>query len=205
MDALQSLRCELKFVRARNLEFKSNGTLFVRYYISAGNGQRIRMNSREISTKSGLVWNESFSLECTGTQESIDHLRHETVAFELRWRKNRVPVLGRIGSSQVIARAEVPWKDVFESPKMEIENWVVMKSMKKSCVVEGLKPPGLLVGMKVEVPTMVEMEKQSKRNNGVLKKLEDHHHEYCGCEGDCFDDDRYDVFALVAALELDAL
>ncbi|KAF5749807.1 hypothetical protein HS088_TW03G00132 [Tripterygium wilfordii] len=201
MDAPQSLRCELRIVQARNLEFKSNGTLFVRYYLSSGNGQRIRLNSQELSTKSDhLVWNESFSLECIGTQESIDHLRQETVVFELRWR-NTVPVLGRIGSSQVIARAEIPWKDVLESPKMAIENWVVMKSRKKSCVVEGLKPPALLVGMKVEVPTMVEMEKKSKRNNGIMKKLENNHHEYCGCKGACFDNDHYDVFALVAALD----
>ncbi|KAK9904448.1 hypothetical protein M0R45_000673 [Rubus argutus] len=90
---LSSLACELRVIQAKNIEFiKTTGNLFVRYHLSAGGNKSIRLNTREISTKSDHIWNESISLECNGT----DSFLQETVVFELRWR-NTVPVFGRIG------------------------------------------------------------------------------------------------------------
>ncbi|KAE7998092.1 hypothetical protein FH972_002670 [Carpinus fangiana] len=189
---LSSLTCNLTIMQAKNVDFKSTGTLFVRYYLSAGNNKRIRLNTREISSKSDLCWNESFSLDCFVSQDSMDSLKQENVVFELRWR-SKVPVLGRIGGSQLLGRAEIPWKEVCESPNMEMEKWVTMGQVGVS------KPPKLQVAMKVQVlPAMEEMERRRNRN---VKKWDDHD-EYCGCKDvhglSCED---YDIFALAAALE----
>jgi hypothetical protein len=185
---LSSLTCNLTIMQAKNVDFQSTGTLFVRYYLSAGNNKRIRLDTREISSKSDLCWNESFSLDCFGSQDSMDSLNQQNVVFELR-RRNKVPVLGRIGGSQLLGRAEIPWKEVCESPNMEMEKWVTMGHVGIS------KPPKLQVAMKVQVPAMVE---KGRRRNGNVKKWDD---ERCGCKdfhGYCCED--YDVFAL-AALE----
>ncbi|XP_030973356.1 uncharacterized protein LOC115993558 [Quercus lobata] len=191
---LSSLSCELRIIQAKNVEFKSKGSFFVRYYLSAGNNKSIRLNTREISSKSDLSWNESFSLDCFGNQDSMDNLKQESVVFELRWRK-KVPVLGKIGGSQLLGRAEIPWKQVFESTNMEIENWVTMVSTRQH-VLEGAKPPKLQVGMRIQVPAMVEMEGRTQRK--VNKR------EYeCGCiDGHDYSTCRdYEIFALTAALE----
>ncbi|KAE7998093.1 hypothetical protein FH972_002671 [Carpinus fangiana] len=186
---LSSLTCNLTIMQAKNVDFQSTGTLFVRYYLSAGNNKRIRLDTREISSKSDLCWNESFSLDCFGSQDSMDSLNQQNVVFELR-RRNKVPVLGRIGGSQLLGRAEIPWKEVCESPNMEMEKWVTMGQVGVS------KPPKLQVAMKVQVlPAMEETERRRNRN---VKKWDD---ECCGCKDfhgyRCED---YDIFAL-AALE----
>ncbi|EOX92128.1 hypothetical protein QUC31_003470 [Theobroma cacao] len=198
---LSSLCCELRILQAKNLELKSPGNLFVRYYLTAGNNKRIQVNSQEISSKSELIWNESFSLECLGTEESLNDLKQQTVVFELRWRST-VPVLGRImGKSQLLGRAEMPWNAVFESPNMEIEKWVTMVSMNDR-VLETLKPPSLQVSMKVRGPAIVETEKKKKkkkRKEGLKNNWDG-----CGCKdiggGYCSCAD-YELFALAAAFE----
>ena len=184
-----SLSCELRIIQAKNVESKSKGSFFVRYYLSAGNNQTIQLNTREISFKSDLSWNESFSLECHGSQDSMDNLKQQNVVFELRWR-DKVPVLGKIGGSQLLGRAEIPWKQVFESPNMEIEKWVTMVSTK------GHVLPKLQVGMRIQVPAMVEVE---RRTRGKVNKWDDQ----CGCkDGHCYSScGDYEIFALAAVLE----
>ncbi|KAG2716626.1 hypothetical protein I3760_03G135700 [Carya illinoinensis] len=194
-----SLSCKLSIIQAKHVEFKSTGTLFVRCYLSAGNNKRIRLNSREISCRSFLSWNESLLLDCVGSQDSIGDLMQENLVFELRWR-NKVPVIGRIVRSKLLGRGEIPWKEVFESPKMEMEKyyWVTMIPTSGEVLVEDVELPKLQVGMKVQVPAMAE--KDRRRNiNGKAKKWDD-----CGCgckdgRGCSYRD--YDVFALAAALE----
>ncbi|KAJ0096764.1 hypothetical protein Patl1_27239 [Pistacia atlantica] len=199
---LSSLSCELRIIKAKNIEFNkstSKGGLFVRYYLSAGNSKRIELNTKEISPSSGnLIWNESFSLECLGSEDSISNLKQQNVVFELRWRRTTPSFLGKKCKSQLLGRAEISWEKVLESPKMEIENWVVMTSKQTNntrVYNEDVKPPSVQVAMKVEVPKLVEM----KRNESLKKRG---HHEECGC-GDvgafhCVD---YELFALVGALE----
>ncbi|EEF31116.1 conserved hypothetical protein [Ricinus communis] len=193
--ATQSLSCEISIVQAKNLELKSHGNLFVRYYLSSGHNKRIQINTQEISSKSDLFWNEFFSLECLGTQDSINNLKQESVVFELRWR-NTKSILGKIGGSQLLGRAKIPWKTVLESPKMEIEKWVMMVS-KKNCSVlaDDVKPPSVQIALRVRVPEMVAMEKR----NGKLRKWEN---DDCGCckDSGCRCQD-YEIFASVAAFE----
>ncbi|GAV83092.1 hypothetical protein CFOL_v3_26543 [Cephalotus follicularis] len=159
---LSSLSCELRIIQAKNIEFKSSGGFFVRYYLSTENNKRVQLNSRlAISSKSNIIWNEVFSFGCLGPEESIDNLKKQTVVFELRWR-NTVPVFGKVGKSQLVGRAEIPWKTVFESPNMEMETCVILVS-KNSNVFELVSPPSLQIAMKVRVPAMVEIDK--KRRN----------------------------------------
>ncbi|XVE83148.1 hypothetical protein DITRI_Ditri16bG0064300 [Diplodiscus trichospermus] len=194
---LSSFCCELRILQAKNIETKSPGNLFIRYYLSAGNNGRIQLNSREISSKSEMIiWNESFSLECSGAEESLNYLRQQTVVFELRWR-SRIPVLGKMGKSQLLGRAEMPWKAVFESPNMEIEKyWLTMVPMNDQ-VLESPKPPSIQISMKlVRGPAIVGTEKNRKER---LKN----NWEGCGCKdigGGCSCAD-YEIFALAAAMD----
>ncbi|CAN6679661.1 unnamed protein product [Malus baccata var. baccata] len=80
-----SLSCELRIIQARNTEFKTTGK---------------PVCSIEISAKSNHIWNESVSLEWSGTEMcSMDNiLQQESVVFELRWGSTvpRVTVLPTI-------------------------------------------------------------------------------------------------------------
>ncbi|XP_022739668.1 uncharacterized protein LOC111291845 [Durio zibethinus] len=190
---LSSLCCELRILQAKNIEPKSPGNLFIRYYLSAGNNKRIQLNSQEIYSKSELlIWNVSFSLECSGAEESLNDLKQQTVVFELRWR-SRTPVLGRIGKSQLLGRAEIPWKAVFESLNVEIgKYWLTMVSMNNR-VRESLEPPSLQISMTlVRGPAIVQIEKRKKRFNNNW--------DGCGCNdigGGCSCAD-YEMFAAAA-------
>ncbi|XWS41559.1 hypothetical protein CRYUN_Cryun17cG0092400 [Craigia yunnanensis] len=193
-----SLCCDLRILQAKNIEPKSPGNLFVRYYLSAGNNKRIKLNSHEISSKSELIWNESFSLECSGAEESLNDLKQQTVVFELRWRST-MRVLGKMGKSQLLGRAEMPWKAVFESPNMEIEKyWLIMVSMNDR-VLESLKPPSLQISMKlIRGPAIVEIEKKNKRKERLKNNCDG-----CGCKdiGGGYSCADYEIFALAAAME----
>ncbi|KAL6220082.1 hypothetical protein ACLB2K_007839 [Fragaria x ananassa] len=137
---LSSLSCDLRIIQAKNIEFlKTTGNLFVRYYLSAGDGKRVSLNTQEISAKSDHIWNESISLECNESN-----------------------------------RAEVPWKEVLESPNMELDKWLMMVPRSTGGrALEG-KPPKLQVSIKVAVQTEVGMEKRRQRRT---KKWDE-----CGCK-----------------------
>ncbi|KAM7513629.1 hypothetical protein LguiA_003212 [Lonicera macranthoides] len=197
MDSFQqfpSLCCEIQILRAKNIDYKSTGQLFVRSYISAGNNSKIRINSKEISPNSDLIWNNSTSLDCSGSLDSVDKLMQGNVVFELRWR-NTVSILGRIGGSQLLGRAEVPWKSVFESPNMELEKWVVMVSKSRRRVHdEDAKPPMVQISMKIRAPVVPKTAERRRTRSAKWNE--------CGCEdGVCKSCADYDIFAIGAALE----
>ncbi|KAK4356649.1 hypothetical protein RND71_025620 [Anisodus tanguticus] len=196
---LSSISCEIQIIRARNIEQSSLGkiNLFVRCYLPVGNNQRVKLNSQEISSKSNLFWDESFSLDCLGTQDSINMLKQDVVVFELRSRKY-LPFLGKnIGSSQLLGKAEIPWKRVFESTEMEIEEWAIfMGATSKNN--EDVKPPAVKIAMKVKVEAI-----KVKKNDKLRRSWD----ESCSCKGYCgcnsssiFSADDYEIFALGAAL-----
>ncbi|TXG60682.1 hypothetical protein EZV62_015255 [Acer yangbiense] len=226
---LSSLSCEVGIIKAKNIELKSNsssttGGVFVRYYLSGGNNKRsIQLNSQEISSSKSddddelMIWNESFSLECVGTEDSIKNLNQQSVVFELRWRPDIKAssikhLLGKKKSkSKLLGRAEIPWKTVFESPNLEIQNWVVMVPNNKinnnsarvldQDHVLNLAAPSLQVSMKVvidhQVHKLVEKKKNKKSSSWVDEcgcSDDRHHHGGCNCAD-------YEIFALVAALE----
>ncbi|KAJ9564779.1 hypothetical protein OSB04_000745 [Centaurea solstitialis] len=188
LKALSSLHCELKIMNAKNIQAtKSNGYLFVRCYLSAGNDKRVRLDSRQVSPNGDCSWNESFSLDCIGTNQSMDMIIHGTIILELRWRSNTTLLRG----SQLLGKSEMSWRSVFESPNMELETWVMMISKKNF-----IKSPSVHIAMKIEVPCGVDLVER-KRNN--------RRDESCGCcHGDCCNNNTCfdsDLFLIGAALE----
>ncbi|KAJ7945399.1 C2 domain protein [Quillaja saponaria] len=187
MDASQpSFSFELRIIRAKNTEFKSIENLFVRVYFSAGNKKKIQLNTQKVS-KFDPFWNESFAFDCFGTQDTMKNLKQESVVFELR-RRNTT------WGSQLLGRAEVPWKTVLESPNMELEEyWVTMVSTKN-------KPPKLQVSLKIQVPAVMDdLKNRLNRNDHSRHQKWDHE---CGCkDGHGCSTKDYDIFAIAAALE----
>ncbi|KVI03165.1 uncharacterized protein LOC112512863 [Cynara cardunculus var. scolymus] len=192
MDALKtlsSLHCELRIKNATNIQPPhSNGYLFVRCYLSAGNNKRVRLDSRLVSPNEDFSWDESFSLDCIGTNQSMDMIIHGTIALELRWRSNTVALFG---GSRLLGRSEVSWRGVFESPNMELETWVMMKSKKNV-----IKSPCVRIAMKIEVPSGVDLVERKRKNRWD---------ESCGgCHGDCCSNNTCfdsELFAIGAALD----
>lgn len=188
MDKFQdqtAFSCELRIARARNVELDSKGSLFVRCYMSAGNKNRVRFESKEVLS-SNMVWNQSFCLDCFGTKESMSNMLSKgTVVFELRWRSG-IRFFGRTGKSQLLGKSEVPWKTVSESSTMDIEKWVVMETRKS--LPDGVKPPAVQIGMKVKVAPLATT-KTVKQN----KSCDDR----CQCRS-CLN---CELFALDGALE----
>ncbi|WCJ31872.1 hypothetical protein M5689_013323 [Euphorbia peplus] len=188
-----SLTCEIRVIEAKNIQIKSNGTFFVRYHLSAPNNKNIQINTKEISSKSDLFWNESTSVECLGTKDTVNTLKQEKIVLELRWRSNSSNPIRR--SSKLVGTAEIPWSRVFESPNMEVEKWVTMVSTQKmnptSVFDESVKLPSIQICMRVRIPSELMVEK--KRINRS-QEYECHHNGYCKCQD-------YDIFALVGAFE----
>ncbi|XP_070030574.1 uncharacterized protein LOC142166332 [Nicotiana tabacum] len=185
-----SISCEIQIIRARNVEqIRSlGGCLFVRCYLSAGEKQRVQIKTQEILSKSDLSWNESFSLDCLGNEESINMLKQGSVVFELRSRKV-VPVFGKVGGSKIMGRAEVPWRSVFESKNMEIVEWAIIMDSKKRNLHEDVKPMAVQISMKVGVKET----KKVQKNDNTMDK--------CGCNSTIFSAEDNEVFALGAALD----
>ncbi|KAK4343623.1 hypothetical protein RND71_036717 [Anisodus tanguticus] len=196
-----SLSCEIQIIRARNIEQISLGrSLFVRCYLSAGEDQRVQINSQEIPSKStDLFWDESFSLDCSGPQDSINNLKQGSVVFELHSRKV-LPILGKVGVSQIMGRAEIPWTSVFESPNMEIVEWAIM-GKEKRCLHEDVKLMAVQISMKVSVKETTKVKKNDKSRRSSSWDKSCACMDYCGCNSsNIFSADDYEVFALGAAL-----
>ncbi|CAN4106497.1 unnamed protein product [Withania somnifera] len=168
-----SLSCEIQIIRARNIEQISSlgkSNLFVRCCLQAGNNRR-----------------------------SVNMMKQGTVIFEIRSRKY-LSVFGKnIGGSQLLGKAEIPWKRVFESTEMEIEEWTILTAPSKN-INEDVKPPAVKTAMKVKVKEATKVNK-----NNRLRKSWD---ESCACKGYCgcnssniFSADDYEIFALGAALD----
>ncbi|GMN33755.1 hypothetical protein TIFTF001_004322 [Ficus carica] len=198
-----SFTFELKIVQAKTLLSKppTRTNLFVRCYLPLGNSNKksnIVLNTREIATRNDIVWNESFSLECYGTEGPMDiaKLGQQSLVLELRMRK-RVQIFGAtLGGSKILGMAEIPLKEVLESPNMVFDKWVTLVAT-RGHALGGVKQAEL----KVEISARVlKEETQEKRRLVRMRKKR----EECGCKdghdhGCSYDD--YDVFALAAALE----
>ncbi|TMW81632.1 hypothetical protein EJD97_008592 [Solanum chilense] len=126
-----------------------------------------------------------------GTQDSINMMKQGTIIFELRSRRY-------IGGSQVLGRFEIPWKRVFESTRMEIEEWAIFMPTSKN-INEDVKPQEVKIGMKVKVNETITK----------INKLRRSWDESCACKGYCgcnsnsiFSADDCEIFALGAALDV---
>ncbi|KAF8012200.1 hypothetical protein BT93_I0359 [Corymbia citriodora subsp. variegata] len=199
-----SFSCEIRITEAKNMDLvHPMDTVFVRLYLSAGNSkQKIQLNTRELPSpsSSGSHWNESFSLECTGSEDSMKALRQESIIFELRTR-SRASVLSPIGRrSKLVGRAEIPWKTVLEFPGMEMETWARMAPPSRRRPSGDVKPPSVRIAMRLRFADTADVDGREKTREARLKKTGE-----CECDGCdglslCSRED-YDVFALAAAFE----
>ncbi|KAI4387155.1 hypothetical protein MLD38_005005 [Melastoma candidum] len=196
-----SFSCEMRILQAKNTDTlqpaPSSGGYFVRLILSAGKDRHVRLETREIQPKSklGLDWDESFALQCSGSQDSMEWLKHQTVTFELRYRNKASGLRRFLGTrSKLIGKAEAPWKDVFESPHTVIETWVRMVPC-NSCHQGCENAPSLRIAMSLSI----------NGDSLMAKKGQDRARNHCECR--CNDCDSYistldyDVFAIVAALD----
>ncbi|XP_051144027.1 uncharacterized protein LOC127260352 [Andrographis paniculata] len=187
-----SITIELKLIKARNIEPKSpSQELFVRCYLPNGsNNGRSRIDSQVIPSQSKFpTWDQTFSLCCSGTRESIKSLEREVVVFELRCR-TRVPTC--IGcmikkGSKLVGRAERPWKDIVEAGEIGREEWVVMIPKNGWIDCGDVKPPAVKMAIKVK-----ELIQENKK--GIHEIRLDGS---CGCKS-CM---AYEFVVIEAALE----
>ncbi|XP_058077777.1 uncharacterized protein LOC131226101 [Magnolia sinica] len=184
-----SLKCQLNIIKAKNLELVPYGDLFVRYYLSTGTDERVRLNTCEIPSTDEPYWNESITLECHSTADTIEQLQQQSVVFELRWR-SAAPIVRRIVGSKLLGRAEIAWRDVLGTAEMSIEKWAMVTTASRSIL--GLKQPALQVGLKVGISGI--LDRVNKRVARSMKWDE------CGCRhGACNGRDE-DIFAIAAAV-----
>ncbi|RRT34056.1 hypothetical protein B296_00055697 [Ensete ventricosum] len=143
------LRCEIKVDRLSNFDLDLPGNPFIRYYVVAGRGRRIRIDTKEATPTSNPCWDELATIECQGASDPVrELLEPHAVVFELRRRSRRIPLVGRFTRSKLLGTAEVAWKDVLASPDMSLKRCARFAS--SSSEFDGLKPPSLSVEMKVE-------------------------------------------------------
>ncbi|XP_074576278.1 uncharacterized protein LOC141832795 [Curcuma longa] len=147
-DYLSHLKLEIRVDRLSDhfsLDLPRDDLIFVRYYIFAGNGERIRVDTREVSPSVIPVWDEVAAMECQGRVGRL--LEPHTAVFELRRRPRTRSLLS--SGSKLLGRAEVAWKEVLASPNMSMRRCVRFGSLSSEWN-GGVKTPGLLVEMKVE-------------------------------------------------------
>jgi len=123
----------LEILEAKNVIVKLSGgrdSLFVRYYLTNGNGDgdnNIAVNSREVMAKAGSEWKQTFRLECAGSIGDcnvICELQKQFVRFELRERSSKIRVLGNMfRASKLVGWVEIAWKDLLASPTLSINDW----------------------------------------------------------------------------------
>jgi hypothetical protein len=144
------------------LEERGGGSLFLRYYVPAGDGRRrLRVDTREVPCGAGdLRWGELARFErWGGGQPAAASAAAGGIAFELRWRPRpssglAAALLGAGGarvrpSSRVLARAELPWADVSASSSQPAERWLALSQVGRE--LRGCKAPKLLVEVKAAV------------------------------------------------------
>ena len=145
-----SLEFDVKVVRVTGVEARLEGSLFVRYYVPAGDGRRrIRVDTREVpcgGPGDDVFWGElvRFQLaDAAGVAPS-------KVAFELRWRprpstSGLAALLGTgRPSSRVLARAEL----AMGAKSASTESWLRLSPASRE-LDGGCKAPKLLVEVKV--------------------------------------------------------
>ncbi|KAK4755343.1 hypothetical protein SAY87_009100 [Trapa incisa] len=193
-----SFSCEITILQARNTGSLPQGSeLFVRCYLSAaGRRERIHLDTVDVPA-AACSWDEAFSLQCSGSDDSIEELKQESLVFELRQRKcSRWRKCTGAPSSKLLGAAELPWRTAFEAPEMRIEEWVPIIPC-RSIAEENEKPPSVRVAMIIRLgsETWEETGKQ-RRRQGRKKRALEGECRCCGCG-----EEYCDVFAMAAALE----
>ena len=154
---MAQVHCELNIIRLTNLAVDLHpGKLFIRYYVYAGRGRRIRIDTREISSTCDAHWDEQSSLECEVASDSTkEAIWAQNVVFELRWRRAKPFFKAK---SKLLGRAEVAWEDVSGSGDVSVDKRVSFVAKKP--VPEGEKPPTLVVRFGIRVRDLEAREKR---------------------------------------------
>ncbi|KAE8775100.1 hypothetical protein D1007_52420 [Hordeum vulgare] len=144
-----SMEFHVKVVRVAGVEARLEGSLFVRYYVPAGDGRRrIRVDTREVPCGAGgddVLWGERASFQLAGNGGAVD--APGKVAFELRWRPrpSSSGLAAFLGSgrpsSRVLARAEL-------ALSASADSWLRLSPASRE-LGGGCKAPKLLVEVKV--------------------------------------------------------
>ncbi|KAJ8480557.1 hypothetical protein OPV22_024284 [Ensete ventricosum] len=156
---LSHLRCEIKVDRLSNFYLDLPGNLSIRYFVVAGSGRRIRVDTREVPATSNPRWAETATIECQGAADPVGELlQPHKVVFELRWRRRGgASFLGGFAGTKLLGRAEVAWKEVVASPDVASKRCVRFAAV--SSELCGLEPPSLSVEMKAEVTEAPKMQR----------------------------------------------
>lgn len=203
--APSSFTFELTILQAKNTDSLPDGSnLFVRFYLPTAGGQRIHLDTVDVPA-AACSWDEAYSLQCSGSEDTIKELKQESVVFELRQRRRRrrMALFGG-SSSKLLGTAELPWRKAFEAPDMKIEKWVpVIPSA--SISEEGEKPPSIRVAMNIRSGSEKAEGRRAQRRQSRKKRVEEGE---CCCGGRCdgqwgcgCGEEYYHVFAMAAALE----
>lgn len=128
---IKGMAINLEILEARNVIAKPAGgrdSLFVRYYLSSGNGKgnnNIAVNTREVMATRNPQWKQTFCLECGGNIDDVNvisELQKQFVRFEVR--KKSSGVLGSMfRASELMGRFEIAWKDLLASHTSSINSW----------------------------------------------------------------------------------
>ncbi|KAK6150411.1 hypothetical protein DH2020_015343 [Rehmannia glutinosa] len=201
MDS-SSLSCELRIIKAKNTVTKSSETVFIRCYLFAGKNKSVKLDTQQISSSKSddhlITWDQTFSLDCLGNQQSIKWLKKETLILELRSRKS-TSFIGRVQGSKLIGRADVPWRAFMDSMNAEIEKWVPIVPRNNGRVYDDvIKLSAVQIGMKIEECDKGIIDMERKR----IIISEERGDEWCGCrDGGCKSCVDYEFYAIEAALE----
>jgi hypothetical protein len=148
-----SLEFDVKVVRVAGIEARLEGSLFVRYYVPAGDGRRrIRVDTREVpcgGPGDDVFWGELVRFQLAGNGQGAAVAAPGKVAFELRWRprpstSGLAALLGTgRPSSRVLARTEL----AVATKSASTESWLRLSPAGRE-LGGGCKAPKLLVEVK---------------------------------------------------------
>jgi hypothetical protein len=145
-----SLEFDVKVSRVVGIEARLEGSLFVRYYVPAGDGRRrIRVDTREVPCGGDVFWGELVRFQLAGNNGAAVAAPGK-VAFELRWRprpstSGLAALLGTgRPSSRVLARAEL----AVAAKSASTESWLSLSPVGRE-LGGGCKAPKLLVEVKI--------------------------------------------------------
>ncbi|KAL6657565.1 hypothetical protein ACP70R_005345 [Stipagrostis hirtigluma subsp. patula] len=198
------LQCEISSVSVTGLGC-GGGELFLRCHVPAGGGRAIQIDSRATveppdgQAPPGVVsWRDVASLSCDGSPACVRELvDRRSVVFEVRRRpaggRSRA-VLRRVMGSELVGRAEVPWRDA-GGGVAAVERRVALAARgggRRAAHGEAT-PPVLTVSMSVRMSEMAEPV--------VRRRFDSVAHREAGCEWSMGGED---VLALVAGATDDA-
>eukprot|EP00253_Pinus_taeda_P002284 PITA_02284 len=157
---IQGMAINLEILEARNVIAKPAGdrdSLFVRYYLSSGNGKGnniIAVNTRDVMATPNPQWKQTFCLECGGNIDDVNIIsalqKQLLVRFEVRKKSSRMRVLGSMfRASELMGWVEIAWKDLLASPTLSINDWFPLISDTRG---GSELPPSLHLAISIDQP-----------------------------------------------------